>query len=65
MTYAVRNNRLLAARMGARCDGTVKMYRQKAWEIALREARSRSFLSSVLFSLTQWAALQSGREDLE
>lgn len=58
MTYAVRNNRLLAARMRERCDGTVKMYREHAWKVALEEARARSFLGALMASITQWVVLQ-------
>lgn len=62
MTYVIQNNRLLAARMKARCDGTVKMYRAKAWEVALKEARARSALGAIFYAMTHWMALV-GRDE--
>ena len=61
MTYGVRNNRLLAARMRFGCDGRVRAYREKAWSLALQEARRRSFLSSLFFVVSQWISI-SARE---
>lgn len=49
MTYGVRQNRLLAARMRTGCDGRVKMYRERAWRVALEEAQRRSFLSALIY----------------
>lgn len=63
MTYAIHHNRLLAARMKARCDGTVRMYREKAWEAALMEARQRSALSAIFYAVTQWVALVAANRD--
>jgi hypothetical protein len=57
VTYAIRNNRLLAARMRLGCDGRVRAYRERAWAMAIKEARERSFFSSVLFAASQWVTL--------
>ena len=60
MTYDVRNNRLLRARMKFGCDGRVKAYREKAWKIALEEARKRSLFEQLLFAASQSMALLKG-----
>lgn len=60
MIYDVQHNRLLASRMK---DGRrwVKVYRERAWEVAVKEARRRSFLSAFLFMVTQSVTLLAER----
>ncbi len=61
MIYDVRHNRMRDARMR---DGRrwVKVYRERAWETALRESRQRSFFSSVLFIMSQFVLLAGERK---
>lgn len=49
-------NRMLAMRMR---DGRrwVRVYREKAWEAALEEARHRSFLSHLFYAVTNMTRL--------
>ena len=61
--YAIQNNRLRAARMRFGCDGRVRAYRERAWEIALKEARQRSILHSLVYAVAQWFALTTRSVD--
>jgi hypothetical protein len=60
MTYEVHNNRLLAMRMRDSRRWTLS-YRDRAWKVAVNEARRRSFLSTIIFAVmhTHWL----GRHD--
>ena len=59
MTYEVRHNRLRDARMR---DGRrwVKVYRERAWNVALQEARTRSFFGSLMFAVTEYVSMMRG-----
>jgi hypothetical protein len=54
MTYDIRHNRLRAARMKFGCEGRVHAYREKAWSVALEEARKRTALQTFLAVIVAW-----------
>lgn len=51
MTYDIHHNRLRSMRMRDSKRWTLH-YRDAAWNLAVREARQRSFLGSILFAMS-------------